>query len=70
MQFDFILLNSTLYTKELLELIQKKNIRFVVYGERSLMTVETINMIGLEKLIELPFTGEKLLQKLESSTNQ
>ena len=67
MQFDFVLLNCTHSERDLMDLIKKKKMGHLGYGERTLMTPEMINLMGLNHLVELPFTSEKLFQKIQSA---
>lgn len=64
--FDIVLFNCTQSNSSLLEVLQKKKIKFLGYTEKNLMTAELVNSTGLNHLIELPFTNERLHSKLNT----
>ncbi len=63
--FDLVIFNSRYSDKVLIERLNENKMKYLAYGEKDKMTTELISLAGLTHLIELPFTSEKLLQKIE-----
>ena len=63
--FDLVLFNTNCTEKNLINALTESKIKYLAYGEKSKMTTELISLTGLSNLIELPFTSEKLLSRLE-----
>ncbi|MFY7993594.1 MAG: hypothetical protein ACOVP4_09905 [Bacteriovoracaceae bacterium] len=63
--FDLVIFNCVHSDKSLIHLLESQKIKYVTYGEKEKITIDLINKVGLSHIMELPFTSDKLLLKLE-----
>lgn len=63
--FDLVIFNCIHSDKSLIHLLESKKIKYMTYGEKEKITIDLINKVGISHIMELPFTSDKLLLKLE-----